>query len=54
MENDQGGYRPGGGTPAQLPCIDRAQARRIMDEAHKTAPIPKPCAATLSVTPVAH
>jgi osmotically inducible protein OsmC len=47
IEDDQGGYRLAVELHAQLPGIDRIQAQRIMDEAHKTCPIPKPCAATL-------
>jgi Ohr subfamily peroxiredoxin len=38
IEDDQGGYRLAVELHAQLPGIDRAQAQRIMDEAHKTCP----------------
>ena len=39
IEDDQGGYRLAVELHAQLPGIDRAQAQRIMDEAHKTCPL---------------
>ncbi|MGD0209103.1 MAG: Ohr family peroxiredoxin [Verrucomicrobiota bacterium] len=41
IEDDQGGYRLAVELHAQLPGIDRAQAQRIMDEAHKTCPYSK-------------
>jgi osmotically inducible protein OsmC len=41
IEDDQGGYRLAVELYAQLPGIDRAQAQRIMDEAHKTCPYSK-------------
>ena len=41
IEDDQGGYRLGVELHAQLPGIDRGQAQRIMDEAHKTCPYSK-------------
>ncbi|MEO8427962.1 MAG: Ohr family peroxiredoxin [Verrucomicrobiota bacterium] len=41
IEDDQGDYRLEAELYAQLPGIDRAQAQRIMDEAHKTCPYSK-------------
>lgn len=41
IEDDQGGYRLAVELHAQLPGIDRTQAQRIMDEAHKTCPYSK-------------
>jgi Ohr subfamily peroxiredoxin len=41
VEDDQGSYRLGVELRARLPGIDRAQAQRIMDEAHKTCPYSK-------------
>ena len=41
IEDDQGGYRLGVELHAQLPGVDRAQAQRIMAEAHKTCPYSK-------------
>src|SRR6185503_3858636 len=41
IEDDAGGYRLAVELHAQLPGIDRAQAQRIMDEAHKTCPYSK-------------
>jgi len=41
IEDDQGGYRLAVELHAQLPGTDRAQAQRIMDEAHKTCPYAK-------------
>jgi len=41
IEDDQGGYRLAVELYAKLPGIDRAQALRIMDEAHKTCPYSK-------------
>jgi Ohr subfamily peroxiredoxin len=41
IEDDQGGYRLGVELRARLPGIDRAQAQRVMDEAHKTCPYSK-------------
>lgn len=41
IEDDQGGYRLGVELHARLPGIDRAQAQRVMDEAHKTCPYSK-------------
>ncbi|MBI3414715.1 MAG: Ohr family peroxiredoxin [Verrucomicrobia bacterium] len=40
-EDDQGGYHLSVELHAQLPGIDRAQAQRIMEEAHKTCPYSK-------------
>jgi organic hydroperoxide reductase OsmC/OhrA len=41
IEDDQGGYRLSVTLRAQLPGIDRAQAQRILDEAHNTCPYSK-------------
>lgn len=41
IEDDLGGYRLGVELHARLPGIDRAQAQRVMDEAHKTCPYSK-------------
>jgi Ohr subfamily peroxiredoxin len=41
IEDDQGGYRLAVELHALLPGIDRAEAQRIMDEAHKTCPYSK-------------
>ena len=41
IEDDQGGYRLAVELHAHLPGIDRVQAQRIMDEAHKTCPYSK-------------
>ena len=41
IEDDQGGYGLAVELHAQLPGINRAQAQRIMDEAHKTCPYSK-------------
>jgi len=41
IEDDQGGYRLAVELHAQLTGIDRAQVKRIMDEAHKTCPYSK-------------
>ena len=41
IEDNEGGYRLGVELYAKLPGIDRAQAQRIMDEAHKTCPYSK-------------
>jgi len=41
IEDDQGGYRLAVELHAHLPGTDRAQAQRIMDEAHKTCPYSK-------------
>jgi lipoyl-dependent peroxiredoxin len=38
IEDDQDGYRLAVELHAHLPGIDRAQVRRIMDEAHQTCP----------------
>jgi Ohr subfamily peroxiredoxin len=38
MEDDQNGYQLGVELHAQLPGIERGQAERIMQEAHKTCP----------------
>jgi Ohr subfamily peroxiredoxin len=41
IEDVEGGYRLAVELHAQLPGIERAQAQRIMDEAHKTCPYSK-------------
>jgi Ohr subfamily peroxiredoxin len=41
IEDDQGGYRLGVELHARLPGVDRTQAQRIVDEAHKTCPYSK-------------
>ena len=41
IEDDQGGYRLAVELHAQLPGLDRAQAQRVMEEAHKTCPYSK-------------
>jgi len=41
IEDDHGGYRLAVELHSQLPGLDRAQAQRIMDEAHKTCPYSK-------------
>lgn len=41
IEDDQGGYRLAVELHAQLPGIDAVQAKRIMEEAHKTCPYSK-------------
>ena len=49
IEDDQGGFRLGVEFYAKLPGIDRAQAQRIMDEAHKTCPYSKALRADTAV-----
>jgi osmotically inducible protein OsmC len=41
IEDDKGGYRLGVELYAKLPGIERDQAQRIMEEAHKTCPYSK-------------
>ena len=41
IEEDQGGFRLATEIHAKLPGMDRVQAQRIMDEAHKTCPYSK-------------
>ena len=41
LEDDKGGYQLAVELHAQLPGIDRAQAQRVMEEAHKTCPYSK-------------
>jgi Ohr subfamily peroxiredoxin len=50
IEDDHGGYRLAVELHAQLPGIDRAQVKRIMDEAHKTCPYSKALRGDTSVT----
>ena len=50
IEDDQGGYHLGVELYAKLPGIDRTQAQRIMDEAHKTCPYSKALRGDTSVT----
>ena len=49
-EDEQGGYRLTVELHAKLPGIDRAQAQRVMDEAHKTCPYSKALRGDTSVT----
>ena len=41
IEDEHGGYRLAVDLHAQLPGLDRVQAQRIMEEAHKTCPYSK-------------
>jgi len=41
LEDDQGGYHLAVELHAQLPGTERAQAQRIMEQAHKTCPYSK-------------
>jgi Ohr subfamily peroxiredoxin len=41
IEDDQGGYRLAVEIHAQIPSLDKVQAQRLMDEAHKTCPYSK-------------
>jgi osmotically inducible protein OsmC len=50
MEDDQGGYRLAVELHAHLPGTDRAQAQRIMDEAHQTCPYSKALRGDTAVT----
>lgn len=49
-EDDQGGYRLAVELHAQLPGIDRAQAQRIMEQAHKTCPYSKALRGDTAIT----
>ncbi len=49
LEDDQGGYRLAVELHAKLPGVDRVQAQRIMDEAHKTCPYSKAMRADTTV-----
>jgi osmotically inducible protein OsmC len=49
IEDDQGGYRLAVELHAHLPEVDRTQAQRVMDEAHKTCPYSKALRADTSV-----
>ena len=49
IEDDQSGYRLAVELHAQLPGLDRVQAQRIMDEAHKTCPCSKALRSDTSV-----
>ena len=49
-EDSPEGYSLGVELHAQLPGVDRAQAQRIMDEAHKTCPYSKALRGETSVT----
>jgi len=49
MEDDQGGYCLAVQLHAQLPGTDRAQAQRILYEAHKTCPYSKTLCGDTSV-----
>jgi len=50
LEDDQGGYRLAVELQAQLPGVNRTQARRIMDEAHSTCPYSKALRGDAEVT----
>jgi lipoyl-dependent peroxiredoxin len=50
VQDDQGGYRLSVELHAQLPGIDGAQVKRIMEEAHKTCPYSKALRGDTSVT----
>ena len=50
IEDDQGGYGLAVKLHARLPGLDRIQAQRIMDEAHKTCPYSKALRGDTSVT----
>ena len=50
IEDDQGGYRLAVELHAQLPGIDRAQAQRIMEQAHQTCPYSKALRGDTAVT----
>ena len=41
MEDDQGGYQLSVELHARLPGVERGQAQKIMEEAHKTCPYSK-------------
>lgn len=50
IENDQGGYCLAMELHAQLPGIDRSQAKHIMEEAHQTCPYSKALRGDTSVS----
>lgn len=50
IADDQGGYHLAVELHALLPGVDRVQAQRIMDEAHKTCPYSKAMRGDISVT----
>lgn len=50
IEDDEGGYRLAVELHAQLPGIERAQAQRLMDEAHQTCPYSKALRGDTAVT----
>jgi len=50
LEDDQGGYQLAVELHAQLPGCEPAQARRIMEEAHKTCPYSKALRGDATVT----
>ena len=50
IEDDAGGYRLAVELHAQLPGIDRAQALRIMEQAHQTCPYSKALRGDTAVT----
>ena len=50
IEDDQGGYRLAVELHAKLPGTDPSQAKRIMDEAHKTCPYSKALRGDTSVS----
>jgi organic hydroperoxide reductase OsmC/OhrA len=49
IEEDQGAYRLAVELHAQLPGVERAQAQRIMDQAHQTCPYSKALRGDVSV-----
>lgn len=49
IEADRGGYRLAVELHAQLPGTDRAEAQRILEEAHKTGPYSKALSGDTSV-----
>jgi len=50
VEDDKGGYSLAVALHAKLPGIDRALAKKLMDEAHKTCPYSKALRGESSVT----
>jgi len=50
IEDELGGYRLVVALHARIPGVDRAQAQRLMDEAHKTCPYSKALRGDTAVT----
>ncbi len=50
VEDDHGGFRLAVELHAQIPGLDKAQAQRLMDEAHKTCPYSKALRGDTSVS----